>query len=88
MSKKELYTSPLVKDNCNPHIHISSIDGRSYKFLVSVDHDGIEKDVFARIYTRNKKWYIWYEKACYRTEVNSFSTAVNLIENEVMSCVA
>lgn len=88
MSKRDLYTTPLVRDNCNQNIHVSSVDGRSYNFIISVDHDGIYKDIFARIYTRNKKWYIWYEKAAYRTEVSSFSTAIKLIEEEVQRCVA
>lgn len=78
-----LYMGPAYKD-----IHVSSVHSRNDSFIVSIDHDGIIRDVFARVYMYDNKWYIWYEKTFYRKQVKSFTDAMETLEKEIMQCVA
>jgi hypothetical protein len=89
MSKKDVLTSPyFLKGRTNPYIHLSSLSrNRTDYFFFLIDHDGIKNDIYARIYMKNKRWYIWYEKDNCRFPVKSFSVALNILEREVEECV-
>ena len=79
--------APLYMGTAYKDIHVSSTSTRNH-YIVSIDHDGILRDIYARVYCYKGKWYIWYEGKNYRTQVKDFTTAIQLLEKEIMQCVA
>ena len=80
--------SASVRTPYGKDINVSSVEGRDDSFIITVTHDNIIRDIFARVYEYRGQWYIWYEKLCYRSSVKNFSTALRILEREILSCVA
>lgn len=69
-------------------VHVVTDRENENSFFILVNHDGIKNDVLCRIYERNDVWYIWDPKHSHRQEVDSFTEALLMIEEEIEKCVA
>lgn len=43
-----------------------------------------KRTVVARVYTYNNRWYIWFEQFKARIETESFTSAINFLEKEIV----
>lgn len=41
------------------------------------------KHLFAKIYERKARWFVYYVKLGYRIEVSSFTDGMNMVEQEI-----
>lgn len=41
-------------------------------------------ELVARIYMYNEQWFVWYEQLKARVPVKSFTSAINLLEREIV----
>lgn len=63
----------------NPNVLITWEKNRKDRFVI-FDR---EKNIYAKIYQRKNKWFIYYTTLGYRVQVASFTDAINIIEKEV-----
>lgn len=85
MNKNYIETVPIETPNTRGYF-MCSVDNRTNYFLFC-----FKRIVLARVYELNNRWYIWYEKPCYRTEIHSdkpFSEALKILERDFCQCVA
>lgn len=85
---KRIKHAPTMVGKFNHYIYLSSYNGRDDYFFLTVNHDSTQYDVIARIIQHQNRWYIWYEKKKVRLSVKSFTEATQILEKEVMNCVA
>lgn len=78
---------PVLKD-MNRDICVTAKDGTRDCFYVTVSHDGVLNDLYARIYHLKDQWYIWYYSISSRVEVTNFTEALHVLEGEILRCVA